>query len=189
MLVDFESHAAHLAELISQGPDSVSIATYNIYAGILHDGNDVHEWGPKYRNEVHEILDALNKLKNVRILVGIPPLILCKEGCEDCVQKHYKWVRRFLAHTQKWKNIEWRYVENMHLKCNIFEFNGKRKGVVGGRNLSASNWIDLSFKITDIRCKVVAYIFNKIWSNALPASEENLDATVLTQMGCAIKEE
>ena len=182
MLITTEDHINHLHKLINDKPKNVYIATFNIYAGILFDGDDVNNWGDKYKNEVHGVLDHLQESgANTKILVGIPGLIVCKSGCEDCLTKHLKVLTRLQKHAEKWP-FDWRYTEEFHLKSYIFDYGKKLSGVVGGRNLSPSNWVDLTFKIGADRCRVIKHIFNKEWEKAKEITGENMEVTILEHM-------
>ena len=174
---------ACLKKLASQKPKEVIIATFNIYAGILHDGNDTHQWGEKYRSEVHELLDILNSVPKVRILVGFQPLIQCiKTGCEDCVTNHYARAVRLVKHAEHWPKLEWKYVEKSHFKCNLYYFAKGCIGVTGGRNLSGSDWADISFVMNDRQVKSARKLFDEQWKLATKATLKNVEKTIECQL-------
>jgi len=177
-----ESHINGLLKLVGGNPQLVMVATYNVYAGILHDGDDSHEWGGKYENETHDFLDRLNKVPEVKILVGFPALKLCKENCEDCIKQQYKLAMRLDQHRKKWPNFEWRYSENFHLKCYLFYYKGGYIGIGGGRNLSSSDWTDVSFILDPRQVQGVREIFDNSWKNAKPITMANLEKTIDSQM-------
>jgi len=182
MFITQKDHNQYLKKLIIEKPDEVMIATYNIYAGILHDGEDAHSWGEKYHSDAHEILDMLCDCKRVRIIVGTPPLSLCKAGCEDCIAKQYKSATRLSKHALKWPKYQWKYTGDFHLKCYLFKKDGIMKGVIGGRNLSDSNWVDVTFNIDDKHCKVIEYLFNQSWDKSTDITIENLESSIMKQV-------
>jgi hypothetical protein len=177
-----ESHMACLKKLASQQPKEVIISTFNVYAGILHDGDDTTTWGEKYQNDVHELLSMVAKTSKVKILVGFQPLTMCKEGCEECLAAHYKWAVRLVKHAQRWPKIEWRYVNKCHLKCNLFYYANGCIGVTGGRNLSGSDWADISFVMNDKQVKATRKVFAAQWKLATKVTLENIEKTIECQM-------
>jgi len=188
MFITAEDHIKYLHELISQRPKNVYIATFNIFAGIMFDGADINNWGAKYNNEMHGVLDNLQDSRaNTRILVGIPDLIPCRPGCESCLEKYVKLLTRTLKHAEKWA-FNWKYVERFHMKSYIFDYGDTIKGVVGGRNLTTSNYADLTFKIGADKCKVIRHIFNRHWDNSKEITQENINNTILEQMDYLNKE-
>lgn len=186
VFITWEQHLEYLKKLTTENPQRVAIATFNVYAGVLHDGADVTEWGEKYSNDAHQLLDLIKPVKDVRILVGMPPLILCKKGCMECIEKHYKWSMRLDQHAQKWPKFQWKYAEDFHLKCYLFDYGTTIKGVIGGRNLSPSNWVDVTIALDNSRCKVLMALFDKVWKIALDVNDENMKDTISAQLDDAM---
>jgi len=177
-----ESHTNGLKKLAKGKPESVLIATYGVYAGILHDGDDSHKWGGKYENGTHELLDQLIQVPEVKILVGFSGLKLCRSDCEDCLAVHYKQAMRLDQHRQKWPQFEWRYTEDFHLKAFLFYYKRGCIGVSGGRNLSSSEWTDASFILNNEQADAIRVIFDHSWKIAKQATMENLERTIELQM-------
>jgi hypothetical protein len=177
-----ESHMACLKKLASQQPREVIISTFNVYAGILHDGDDTTTWGEKYQNDVHDLLDVLSGIKKVRILVGFQPLNLCHKDCEECVAAHYKWAIRLVQHAKHWPKLQWRYVEKCHLKCNLFYYARGAIGVTGGRNLSGSDWTDISFVMSKEQVEETRKVFDERWKVATKVTLKNVEASIECQM-------
>jgi len=183
IFTDMTSHMAAMKQMAKRKPQSISIATYNIYAGILHDGEDSHLWeGDKYRNRAHEFLDTIATMHDVRILVGVPPLIMCKKMCEDCISDSYKKAMRLVKHKEKWPRFKWRYTDSFHFKCYLFHYKKGDVGIGGGRNLSNSNWTDMSFVLNKKQIIAAKTLFDLSWDQAQPVTMENLEETIKRQL-------
>jgi hypothetical protein len=143
----YHQHILKYAEL---NPDTVFIATFGLYAGILDDGRDVTSWTT---NKSHEILDIIEAhCSKVYVLVGIPSLIFCDKGkkCVDCVEKYIKYCDRIVKTAQHWPSFKWKFSQNNHSKYCGFMKSGKPIGaIVGGRNFTDSDWADVSFDVTN----------------------------------------
>ena len=188
MYVTSEEHFDQLLKLVADGPKHVCISTYGIYAGILDDGRDATEWGKKYANKVHDFLDAFGKGIKVQIAVGLAPFNSCqgKNLCEDCWLKYENLAARLLQHAKKWPKISWKFGVGFHLKCFLFHFSDRELrsshedptfrsvGIGGGRNLSNSDWDDLTFDLTREQIIVVQRQFNKIWKKCKSVTKANL---------------
>lgn len=174
-------HSEYLIKLASAKPDVVTIASFNIYAGIMHDGADLHtKIGREYASDAHKLLDVLKDSgSSVRILIGLPFYNECIENCRDCAEKYVKSLMRLNAHAERWP-FKWKFSENLHLKSYVFEWNGKlTRAVIGGRNLSGSSSADLSLPIqdNDIIAKISS-LFTKLWEEASPITQSNLDNVI-----------
>ena len=168
---------ACLKKLAKQKPKEVVIASFNVYAGILHDGDDCHEWGGKYRNNVHELLDSLADAK-VSLLVGIPLFRPCKPACEECLEAHCKQANKLVKHSEKWPHFDWRFTESFHLKCCIFYYSKGSIGVTGGRNLTDSSWTDMSMVMNEKQTAQARKLFNQMWAKSKEVTQENIDAII-----------
>jgi hypothetical protein len=183
IFTDTESHISALKQMARRKPEAISIATYNIYAGILHDGEDTTEWeDDKFRNQAHEFLDAIAKIQGVRILVGISPLIMCKKLCEDCLADGYKRAVRLVKHKERWPRFEWRFTDSFHFKCYLFHYKNGDVGVGGGRNLSNSDWTDMSFVLNKKQIIAAKTLFDLSWEQAQSVTMENLENTIKSQL-------
>jgi len=183
IFTDTESHNGALKQMAKRKPQAISIATYNIYAGILHDGEDSHQWDDdKYKNGAHEFLDLITTIQDVRILVGISPMILCKKLCEDCIADGYKRAMRLVKHKEKWPRFQWRFTDSFHFKCYLFHYKSGDVGVGGGRNLSNSNWVDMSFVLNKKQIIAAKTLFDLSWEQAHSVTMENLEESIKSQL-------
>lgn len=154
-----------LADHVNEAkPTYCAIMTYGAYIGITADGRDCHEWGGKYANPVRPFLDALvdNEIKT-KIVVGEQTVIECTPGCEFCKQKNENLQTRIGLTIDKYSGgaIEWRINPALHAKMIVFSTNWC---MVGGRNLTSSDWIDYSFWIEDKSlAKKLGGDFAKYW--------------------------
>jgi hypothetical protein len=176
-----KEHSDYLTKLASAKPDAVSIASFNLYAGIMHDGTDLHtKVGREYKSSAHEFLDALVSCSSVRILVGVPAYDECVENCKNCAENYIKRLMRLNAHAERWP-FKWRFAEDFHLKSYVFEWNGKlKRAVIGGRNLSGSSYVDLSMPIQDDSViDKVSLLFDEWWKKSTSITQSNLDDMVI----------
>jgi len=151
LLVTLDDHYKELIKLAHKA-EVVNIFTFGIYAGILDDGRDTTEWGPKFRNQTHEFLDLLVELKcDTTITVGVPWFNSCtkEEVCIDCISKFRAGLTRINNTVKHWDgDFDWFFTSKLHAKAFLFFDEENPVGVVtGGRNLCDSTWDDLSFTL------------------------------------------
>lgn len=169
-----------LYKWLEQNPTLVQISSFGIYAGIVDSGKDIHKIGGKYTSSTHTFLDKLAETNvKTQILIGVAAYTSCKEDksqCKDCFKKYSKNMMRLLKHVENWPNFEWRFREELHLKCTIFNYKDAKKDRIlgGGRNLTDSNWADISFEpprelVPDLK----EYFINQ-WNVSTPVTEEKL---------------
>jgi hypothetical protein len=167
ILASEEKYFEYLHSLI-RGATNCYISTFGVYAGILADGRDVTEYGGKYQNSVHELLDALAKI-NTKILVGLPPLIYCdwQKRCPDCEENHLARLKRVALTANHWPSIEWKILPRLHMKlvC-VYKRSKPVGGIVGGRNLSNSKWQDLSISLQTSHVRKFKNHFMQIYHSA-----------------------
>lgn len=186
MFITTEDTYEQLYKWLKDKPTTVQISTFGIYAGILDSGKDIHEVGGKYSSQTHDLIDSLNEKTKVQVLVGVAPYRSCKDKgkvhCQDCYEAYGKNITRILMHARRWPNIDWRFRSELHLKCTIFNWEGgtpkgtiiKQEILGGGRNLTDSDWADVSFNLPRNTHDAVTGYFNEQWSEALPITEENI---------------
>jgi len=130
--------------------DKVRISTYGIYAGVLHDGRFVNEWGPKYHNSVGEMFDVLNTAGvPAHIKIGKPMPIKC--GLYDASKcaariKNTRWTKRFEKMAERWSHIKFDLCESLHSKMILI---GPHHCIWGSTNLSDSSISDLTTYTAD----------------------------------------
>jgi len=166
-------------------PTSIQIGTFGIYAGILDTGKSMHEIGGKYASSTHKLLDEFCKSQTkIDILVGVAPYRSCKgkEHCEDCYKTYGKQIMRLLKHAENWPKCTWRFKEELHLKCTIFNYldNSKNRILGGGRNFTDSDWADISFELPKDLTEPIQKYFTEQWDKGLPVTEENLTKYVVS---------
>lgn len=64
------------------------------------------------------------------------------------------------------KRFEVRMSFESHLKCWIFRFGSRYVSIVGGRNLTFSDWADISVQIGHHPTRAVARTFNQFWEGS-----------------------
>ena len=150
LLLSHEDHHARMRDCISAGPRATLITTYGVWAGINHDGKDYTELGPAYLSPVRQTVDLIDRLPNVRIVVGLYPYGSCRGllPCRDCEGRYTKSLLRLLAHAEHFRNIKWLVVDKLHLKCALFVYEKGMRCLVGGRNLTGSDWADVTVELS-----------------------------------------
>lgn len=186
MFITTENCYDQLYKWLEEKPAVVQISTFGIYAGILDTGKDMHEVGGKYTSQTHKLLDKLHSIEGltVHILVGVSQYKSCKDKgkthCEDCYVTYGKQFTRLLKHVEKWPNFKWRFGEELHLKCTIFSYGddegnlSHRRVLGGGRNLTDSDWADITFELPDELHTPMYDYFRQQWKEKFPVTEENL---------------
>lgn len=171
-------HYATLRRLLMLKPKVVRISTFGMYAGILHDGRNTAEWGPKYQNYTNAFLEALAQSgAKVHILVGCHARKECADGCRSCRDSAKKEVERHLQTITKWPSFEWRFRTDVHMKVHIFDgLEGlhDRVAIVGSRNLSDSAWVDISMYARREQADALTDIFDDEFGRAIPMTRERL---------------
>jgi hypothetical protein len=175
MYLTSKDHYDYIQTLLEDQPSLVLISTFNVHAGILHDGRDVTEWGDKFHSRTHDILDLLSKQKRVHILVGVPGFYPPDPGCETCKEKRFNALYKYLAHAQHWPDIKWKMARDVHMKCFLSVHGGNMKGIAGGRNLTDSEALDVSFPLEKTQATALAKHFLDNWQKADPLIEETVE--------------
>lgn len=154
ILYDIKQHYNYLIAEVAKKPRSVIIMSYGIYAGITQDGRDSTEWGDKYHLYSRDFLESLADVPDVRVVIGLPDFKSCKGKlpCEDCEVNYVASLIKTYNHAEKFSSFKWRISTASHLKCALFIFEDETSdttitGVIGGRNLNDSTWIDASYTI------------------------------------------
>lgn len=161
-----EEHYAALRSLVGKRPDEVYISTFGVYAGITPTGKD---WSTQFENQTHQFLDSLRGVRDVKILVGVPARAPGREA------EYYQYLRRLLLTAQHWKKYSWRFSFENHMKCFMFRKGGKSLGCVGGgRNLSDSKSLDMSYRLPPPQIRAVRAQFSAAWKSAKKVTRENL---------------
>lgn len=160
---------------LSDKSDSICLCTYGIYAGIMPDGRDLSR---RYQNMVHEFFDSIID-KRVVIVVGLYPFMPCCDNCTDCIESHVKNLLRLLCTAEKWPSFKWMFSETMHAKYCLFsnknQFNG---AIVGSRNLSDSQYADVSFYSDDSKLKNLYAHFRQLCLDSKDVTSDNISPII-----------
>jgi hypothetical protein len=170
----------HFKELrsMTEGADQVLISTYGIYAGINHYGQDLNGQSSKYTAYAKEFLDSLIGVSKVNIVVGLYPYSSCKgtARCVYCESRYVRGLLRLSSHKDHFSSFKWRVKPNNHLKCVLAIRGNSFEGIVGGRNLSDSNWNDLTFRLEPEDAKEVFKMVVPIWKEAEDLTDDTLSS-------------
>jgi len=132
-----------LLELASRRYDEAIVSTYNLYVGVSESGEIKED---TRTTAVQSFLGKLNAAKRATILVGLPyynPCCNWQEGpCPPCLKQRTSLLGRVSGVKEAYKDIQWHYTYEWHLKAYLFKHGPIWKGLFGGVNLSASSWND-----------------------------------------------
>jgi len=126
-------------EIIQSLPKAMPIyaSTYN-----------VSKW--KDNGYSHKILKAMEEHAVAHLIVGVPKFYPCiqdgdKGGCPSCYKQYTQKMKRLIKIVDEYPKIKIHFTKGVHTK---FVVAGKYS-IVGGRNISDSDILDLSFIIND----------------------------------------
>lgn len=187
MFIPNAEHYQFLNDCVDANPEHVMISTFGIYAGLTYDGRDSTEWGDGYSLETRDLITKLQKLDNVRFLVGVAHYKSCKNKlpCLDCEKQYVRSLFRLIFHADKFPEFEWRITTELHLKCSLFFYDQDcdpklAKGVAGGRNFTNSSWADVTFELESKQIAELHDYTGDLWEESLPATDESV-STILEQ--------
>lgn len=147
----------YLGEATNLAHDAIEcfIVTFGIWTGLTKKDDYT-------LNEAGNFLNFLaNKNIPTQIIVGSPPYHSCldrweeekndyiNESCEGCERIYDKWWDRYEVHVENWNEFNWIVKNNVHAKFMIFHTSKGLTSLVSSRNLSDSNWDEISFRIDD----------------------------------------
>ena len=162
-----EEHYKALDDILKKNPHTAYIATYGVYAGVSSNGKDNFGAG---ENKTRDFLDKLRRLKDVRILVGLP-----YPGAKQTEEEYTEALWRILHTAKAWPKFDWRFTKNSHLKLFAFSKEGGNIGTIsGGRNLTDSTFSDESFLLNVEQSKATRHKFHSIFGASKKVSKENL---------------
>lgn len=177
MYFTLKEHNTRLQQLVNDQPKEIVIVSYGLYAGILDDGRDAHSWGKKFTSNTHLFLDSLKGIPT-QIAVGLPPPSNCftkKEGvCPHCQEKYLKGLRRLWHHHKMWPDINWRVCLESHMKAWVFTYRKKTIAIIGGRNLTDSDWHDFTMEIVGEKAEDIKWHCEEFVEGCLPMNSANL---------------
>lgn len=184
LLITSDEHFRYLNECVLAEPSSALICSYGLWAGILNDGRDTREWGPRFQSQTRELLEKMRAIKKVKLLIGVYEYKSCKNKipCADCERKYALDLIRHMNHAEKFPEFDWRVATSSHIKCILFNYeDGSKKGIAGSRNFTDSSWEDISVSLGDGEIgKLEKYLAN-VWDAARPLSDDTVSAILLEQ--------
>jgi hypothetical protein len=83
-------------------------------------------------------------VRNTMLIVGVPDFKSCtgnQQTCQHCYRRHLKSIRKLASLRDRFSNIDWKFVREVHTKCVV----AKPFVITGGRNVSDSRKGDVSF--------------------------------------------
>jgi len=164
-----------LKEIKSQKIEHIDIATFGLWTGIDAAGKPTED--SKEENSILQLLDQLEESDIfTRIVVGVPPFYSRTPPflppCLYCANSHRRMFQRLFHNRKKWRSIQWAFHKNSHTKLTIAYLEGKPQwALVGGHNLSQSNFEDISLVIQDPKqLKELSKIYQNLYQEADPDS-------------------
>lgn len=129
-------------KLLDLAKDSghVVLTSFNMYAGITTDGKD---WSEIYPSKTRDFLEALPC--DSEVIVCPPPLIFCDKDkqCPHCKLKYISTLTRMIRTVEVFHYLNWRISKRSHTKCYLFDTADGVQTVLGGFNLTSSDYKDL----------------------------------------------
>ncbi len=193
MLLDTSDHFDFLDQCVAAKPQSVTLTSYGVWAGILPDGRDMTSWkdqdgNAKFKFRTRDLLESLRKVKDVRILVGLFEYKSCKGknvACGDCERKYVLDLVRHMNHAEKFPKFKWRIIQQSHVKCAIFTYPENHpaplRGLAGGRNLTDSDWADVSVELDKMSLIRLQEHVNGIWDKGMALTDAALGKVLADQ--------
>jgi hypothetical protein len=181
---NIDDHYTFIEDCIAARPERVTITTYGLFAGILSDGRDMNEWGPKYKVHTRKLLEDMRNIPDVRILTGVYSLKSCK-GKTKCTNCEKQWVMdlfRLVNHADKFPEFKWRFQQNFHLKSMLFSYSEDTPApircIVGGRNFNNSSWVDATVELDKMSSLMLEKETDKAWLAGTSLTMANIEKLV-----------
>lgn len=102
---------------------------------------------------VDKILKSFEKHIEAHLIVGVPKFYPCirnagdKGGCPSCYKRHVHMMKRFIEISNDYPKINFTFTKDVHTKFIVCD----KYNITGGRNISDSDILDLSFITADER--------------------------------------
>lgn len=179
-----QEHFEYLSHLLALQPKQVIISTFGIYASILDDGRDMLPRADLDGRLTRNFIESLRSVPEVRMLVGLMKYLTPMPSPRTCLQCESKYVKthvRLVNHAEKWPNYTWRFAHDHHIKATLCVYDDHIEGVAGSRNLTGSNWDDLTFELTLAQARELHMRLGKVWHTALPIDSPSIQADLERQ--------
>lgn len=178
-----DEHFDYTAELVAKKPKGVFIATFGIYAGITYDGRDTTLWGDKFKLRTRDFLNSLTSVPNVSLMVGLGDYRSCRNKipCKHCERSYFYQLIRLLNHSETFSTFKWKVIPQSHAKCTLFFYDNEIKGIIGGRNLNDSNYVDATFEVS---AETSAQLYKNLlptWKKAFDLNNDAIDKILVDQ--------
>jgi len=183
LFLDHADHSRFLFDRVAEKPDQILVSSFGIYAGISFSGQDTTTWGEKYRLATRDLLEIMRTLPDVKILIGVAEYRSCKYNayCRDCEITYAKSLLRLAFHAELFSEFEWRVSTQLHLKCALFYYGDVIKGVAGGRNLTDSNWADVTIELSPKYATELAQHTMKLWNASAVLNDDAISEILKSQ--------
>jgi hypothetical protein len=190
LLISSQDHFQYLNDCLDQSPDSVTVASYGLYAGILPDGRDVTTFGKKFESQTRNLMERMRTIHTVRMLIGLYEFKSCKGKlpCLDCEKKYALDLIRHLNHAEAFPEFQWKVTSNSHIKCILFskrmiEANGglRLMGLAGSRNFTDSSWEDISVSLDADSVLQLEQHIDKIWAESRALTGDTVNSVLEEQ--------
>ncbi len=186
VLLTLEDHYKFLNSCVAESPETVSLCTFGLYAGILPNGQDNRG---KYPSQTREFLEAVRELNvPTKILVGLSDYKSCRgktADCTDCERKYVLDLVRLLNHAEAFPGFKWRISTGIQTRCAVFTYpegaDHTIRAATGGRNLTDSDWADVTVELDKMSSMRVSENFGHLWTGALILNSDRVGRFVESQ--------
>ncbi len=177
LFIEDAEHTEFILKAIEDKPSVALISSFGVFGGILHDSRDSTTFKDSKENNSRKILDALGEIQSVYMMIGLTTYASCSGNyCIDCEKKFVKNLLRVYAHAEFFNKLSWRMTSELHLKCYLFFYaDGSKRGISGGRNLTGSNWDDLSLELDDDNIDKISNYYTKLYKKAMPVNNGSVE--------------
>ena len=146
----------YLHRIADLHPDEeVRISTYGMYLGISR-GKD---WSEKFPSMARTFIDRIRgEGRSLKLLVGVPSFVECRDGCPDCTEKYKEKLARF-DETVSTLKLNAKFTLQHHLKMYAIG----SIVILGGINLSGSEYTDAAVIVDSEAAVQLNEIFDNSW--------------------------
>lgn len=153
------------------------ITTFGVFCGITYNSDISY----KFPSEDRNFLDNISDKSNISIIVGVGGYTPNKKECNECGVAYARRTIRIEKHRELYPNINWYLCESLHSKVAVFKINGNYVAIIGSRNFTGSNNLEIAVPIFDSQTAKSLYDYaNKIKSLSKQVNIDNVINSVVS---------
>lgn len=147
MLLDTPEKYYKTIELLAKKFDNGIITSFGLFCGILHN----YDYSARIPSKDRDFLNSVANHKNLTVIIGTGDYNSPskEKGCDHCLLAYAKRMIRIEKHRELFPNIKWKIINNLHSKVAIFWDDNSKISVVGSRNFTGSENMEMSILVKD----------------------------------------